>query len=156
MDDISLGAYAKFHYFRFLRPSQCADSALRSAIIEEVCASHVFHSSISWGRMYWGLEAEGPVCGSSSCIGALGNGCSAARLYGHSGVACADELLQALHFFCDRGTVRAWARGPFLRFDPFRVICPPAAVANFVERHCNQQRELNQSTARSGRRIQGA
>jgi len=122
-------------------------------IIEEVCASQRF----ILGEHVLGLEAEvARYCGSSAGIG-VSSGTDALLLALMAlGVGVGDEIITSpFTFFATAGTVaRLGARPVFCDIDPVSFNLSPAAVAEFVERHCKQQNgEL--INRRTGGRIKG-
>ena len=122
-------------------------------IIEEVCASQRF----ILGEHVLGLEAEvARYCGSSAGIG-VSSGTDALLLALMAlGIGTGDEIITSpFTFFATAGTVaRLGARPVFCDIDPLSFNLSPAAVADFVERHCKvQNNEL--INRRTGGRIKG-
>src|SRR5258708_4546814 len=122
-------------------------------IIEEVCASQRF----ILGEHVLGLEGEvARYCGSSAGIG-VSSGTDALLLALMAlGVGVGDEIITTpFTFFATAGTVaRLGARPVFCDIDPVSFNLSPAAVAEFVERHCEQQngKLINR---RTGGRVKG-
>jgi dTDP-4-amino-4,6-dideoxygalactose transaminase len=112
-------------------------------IIEQVCASQRF----ILGEHVLGLEAEvASYCSSAAGIG-VSSGTDALLLALMAlGVGAGDEIITSpFTFFATAGTVaRLGARPVFCDIDPATFNLSPAAVAEFVERHC---------TVRDGRLI---
>jgi len=122
-------------------------------IIEQVCASQRF----ILGDHVLGLEAEvARYCASSAGIG-VSSGTDALLLALMAlGVGAGDEIITTpFTFFATAGTIaRLGARPVFCDIDPESFNLSPAAVQDFVERHCTLQggRLLNRAT---GGRIKG-
>jgi dTDP-4-amino-4,6-dideoxygalactose transaminase len=122
-------------------------------LIEQVCASQRF----ILGEHVLGLEAEvARYCGSSAGIG-VSSGTDALLLALMAlGVGAGDEIITSpFTFFATAGTVaRLGARPIFCDIDPVSFNLSPAAVAEFVERHCKLQNgEL--VNGRTGGRVKG-
>jgi dTDP-4-amino-4,6-dideoxygalactose transaminase len=122
-------------------------------VIEQVCASQRF----ILGDHVLGLEAEvARYCASSAGIG-VSSGTDALLLALMAlGVGAGDEIITTpFTFFATAGTIaRLGARPVFCDIDPESFNLSPAAVQDFVERHCTLQggRLLNRAT---GGRIKG-
>ena len=122
-------------------------------VIEEVCASQRF----ILGEHVLALEAEvARYCGSSAGIG-VSSGTDALLLALMAlGVGVGDEIITSpFTFFATAGTVaRLGARPVFCDIDPVSFNLSPAAVAEFVERHCKL---LNGEliSRRTGGRVKG-
>ncbi|HTD72683.1 MAG TPA: DegT/DnrJ/EryC1/StrS family aminotransferase [Steroidobacteraceae bacterium] len=122
-------------------------------VIEEVCASQRF----ILGEHVLALEAEvARYCGSSAGIG-VSSGTDALLLALMAlGVGVGDEIITSpFTFFATAGTVaRLGARPVFCDIDPVSFNLSPAAVAEFVVRHCKLQNgEL--INRRTGGRVKG-
>lgn len=111
---------------------------IRAAVmpaIEEVCASQRF----ILGEQVSALEAEmGRYCASSFGIG-VSSGTDALLLALMAlGVGANDEVITSpFTFFATAGTIaRAGARPVFCDIDPQTFNLSPAAVQDFIERHC--------------------
>src|SRR3984885_2593630 len=122
-------------------------------VIEQVCASQRF----ILGDHVLGLEAEvARYCASSAGIG-VSSGTDALLLALMAlGVGAGDEIITTpFTFFATAGTIaRLGARPVFCDIDPKSFNLSPAAVQDFVERHCTVQggQLLNRAT---GGRIKG-
>jgi dTDP-4-amino-4,6-dideoxygalactose transaminase len=122
-------------------------------VIEEVCASQRF----ILGDHVLGLEAEvARYCASSAGIG-VSSGTDALLLALMAlGVGAGDEIITTpFTFFATAGTIaRLGARPVFCDIDPKSFNLSPAAVQDFVERHCTTRdgQLLNRAT---GGRIKG-
>jgi dTDP-4-amino-4,6-dideoxygalactose transaminase len=122
-------------------------------IIEEVCAGQRF----ILGEHVLALEAEvARYCGSSAGIG-VSSGTDALLLALMAlGIGTGAEIITSpFTFFATAGTVaRLGARPVFCDIDPASFNLSPAAVADFVERHCSVQNgEL--INRRTGGRVKG-
>ena len=122
-------------------------------IIEEVCASQRF----ILGDHVLALEAEvARYCSSPAGIG-VSSGTDALLLALMAlGIGVGDEIITSpFTFFATAGTVaRLGARPVFCDIDPVSFNLSPAAVAEFVERHCKLQNgEL--INRRTGGRVKG-
>jgi dTDP-4-amino-4,6-dideoxygalactose transaminase len=116
-------------------------------IIEQVCASQRF----ILGEHVLGLEAEvARYCASSAGIG-VSSGTDALLLALMAlGIGAGDEVITSpFTFFATAGTIaRLGARPVFCDIDPGSFNLSPAAVRNFVDRHCSAQggRLINRAT----------
>jgi dTDP-4-amino-4,6-dideoxygalactose transaminase len=122
-------------------------------VIEEVCASQRF----ILGEHVLALEAEvARYCSSSAGIG-VSSGTDALLLALMAlRLGAGDEIITSpFTFFATAGTVaRLGARPVFCDIDPVSFNLSPAAVAEFVERHCKLQNgEL--INRRTGGRVKG-
>jgi dTDP-4-amino-4,6-dideoxygalactose transaminase len=122
-------------------------------VIEQVCASQRF----ILGEHVTALEAElARYCSSSAGIG-VSSGTDALLLALMAlGVGVGDEIITSpFTFFATAGTIaRLGARPVFCDIDPDSFNLSPAAVADFVERHCKTQ-DGALVNRRTGGRIKG-